>query len=395
MIEHPSETTATGNRDGMKDALILGSLMRADGFNNNKLVFQLLSAAGNPQALWEAPDSFLRAHLPEKKRQAFLKRRDQGLDEAYLELHLKAGIQLVACTDPRYPDRLRQIYNAPVVLYVKGRLDCLGERTLGIVGTRDATEYGKQATEKLVREVRPAGSCIASGLAAGIDTFAHWAALHNDLPTAAVFGCGLDVIYPSGNRKLAAAIVDAGGVLISEYPLTTQPTQYTFPQRNRIVAGLSAGVVVVEGDIKSGALITARIALEEGRSVYAVPGNIFNPVAQGPLYLMQNGALPVGSGDDILKDLHWDGEAHQLSLNHVAQAEAISGTGESPASSSSLQDLTETESRLLKTIPYDPVAVEALIEPSGLSLPEINETLTMLELDGHVILLPGARVCRK
>lgn len=199
----------------------------------------------------------------------------------------------------------------------------------------------------------------------------------------AVFGCGLDVIFPSNNRRLSEEIVANGGALVSEYPLGTQGSKYTFPQRNRIVAGLSHGVLVVEGSVKSGALITARLALEEGRSVFAVPGNIFSPGSQGPLHLIKNGAIPVSAGEDILRDLNWSLDAFDKTFESSKQQTLL------------FQDLSEEDRRLLEWIPYDPVSIESVQLKTELSSAQLGERLTMMELDGLIILLPGANVCRK
>jgi DNA processing protein len=365
-----------------RDALILSTLLQAEGVASRTL-FPLLQLAGSPEALWDAPDAFFSEHLPPEKREALRAAKEQGLREERLAVYERLGIQLIPYTHPQYPRLLREIHDPPMLLYVKGNLSALEGKTLGIVGTRMASEYGKQATEKLVEEIAPAGVSIISGLAAGIDTCAHWAALHQRLPTVAVFGCGLDIVFPSSNRRLSEEIVANGGALVSEYPLGTQGSRFTFPQRNRIVAGLSHGVLVVEGSLKSGALITARLALEEGRSVFAVPGNIFSPGAQGPVHLIKNGAVPVSAGEDVLKDLNW------------SLQEPFTDTEKNIQQTLLFQDLSEEDRRLLELIPYDPVSIESIQLKSGLSSAQLGECLTMMELDGLIILLPGANVCRR
>lgn len=354
----------------------------------NRTLWQLLKEAGNPQALWEASDDFLRARLTPARLQAFTKRRNEGLNGDWLPTYEKLGIHVIPYTDERYPTLLKEIHDPPLILYVKGNPDALAGKTLGVVGTRKASEYGRQVTEKLIQDLQAAKVTIVSGLAAGIDTIAHWAALNSQLPTVAVFGCGLDIIFPRDNKKLSEAIIAAGGALVSEYPLGTPGNKYTYPQRNRIVAGLSHGVLVTEGDLRSGSLITARLALEEGRSVFAVPGNIFSTGSQGPHYLIKNGATPVGSAEDMLKDLSWWLEPKQLGL------EIASGTETVPAPSEP-ENLSEPEAALLKSISYDPVAVDDLPQACGMPSAQVNELLTLLELEGLIVLLPGAKVCRK
>ncbi len=374
------------------DVIYLRALSQIDGVGCRVLA-PLLQAAGSPKALWEASDAFLRANLSNAKREAFVRRRDEGLDADWLETYEKLGVRAVPCTGADYPALLKEIHDPPLLLYVQGDASVLSGKNLAVVGTRKSSEYGRQATEKLVEELRSAKTTIVSGLAAGIDTVAHWAALKNNLPTVAVFGCGLDVIFPASNQKLRDEILARGGALVSEYPLGTPGNKYTYPQRNRIVAGMSYGTLVIEGDIKSGALITARQALEEGRLAYAVPGNIFNPNAQGPLYLMQSGAMPVSCGEDILKDLNWWNEAaapRQLRLGDVKTDEAT--ITESAAIPS---DLSESEQELLRWIPFDPAPVDQIQRQSGLPSAQVNEILTMLELEGLIVVLPGAKACRK
>ena len=283
---------------------------------------------------------------------------------------------------------LREIHNPPVMLFVKGNVNALTGRTLAVVGTRYATDYGRTITAHLVQGLHEAGlrdAVIISGLAAGIDSCAHWAALEHGFLTTAVFGCGLDVIFPTGNKRLAAEILDRNGALVSEYPLGIGTSSFTFPQRNRIVAGLSYGVVVGEGGAKSGALITARLAAEEGRSVFAVPGNVLSPMSQGPVALLRSGAIAVASAADILEDLRWVVSPERQQQQRLLLIDNAA-------------ELSETEQKLLALIAYDPVALDSVFIQAAerLKLPsaEVNTLLTTLELEGCVKLLPGACVCR-
>ena len=369
------------------NVLYWDALTSIDGIGCRTLL-KLLSAAGNVEVLWNAPDTFLAAYLPDAKRTAFCKRRDQGLNLQWLEMHQKLGIQPVSYSDAAYPKLLKEIHDPPMLLYIKGNVSALSGKTLAVVGTRKATEYGRQSTEKLVRELKPANACIVSGLAAGIDTFAHWAALQNQLPTVAVFGCGLDVITPASNRRLSEEIVANGGALVSEYRLTSPPSKYSFPERNRIVAGLSYGVLAIEGDIRSGALITARLALEEGRSVFAVPGNIHSLGSQGPLHLIKSGAIPVTCGNDMLKDLNW-----WMEFNSDSSESDVSGI--SALVEDAFNGISAEEMQVLRAIPHDPILLDDLSHTTGLSFAKINELLTLLELEGLIVLLPGAKVCRR
>ncbi len=381
-----------------EEILILQALLSIDGLGT-RVLWSLLQDAGSPPALWQASDDFLQARLPKQKLAAFRNRREAGLNTDALAACHNLGIQVLPYTHPQYPVLLKESHQPPPLLYVQGSLEALGGKTLAVVGTRSLSEYGRQVTEKLVQDLQPAGVNIISGLAAGIDTVAHGAALNNGLTTVAVFGCGLDIIFPRSNQRLSEAIVEGGGALVSEYPPGTPGNKYTYPQRNRIVAGMSHGVLVVEGDVRSGSLITARLALEEGRSVFAVPGNIFSPGSQGPLHLIRNGAVPVACGEDMLRELSWWLPEHQtagqlgLELASVGQAKSQKPS----VSSSSIEalDLSEAEKTLLQAVSYDPMPVDDLPRACGMTSAQVNEGLTLLELEGLLVLLPGAKVCRR
>ncbi|OGR41668.1 MAG: DNA protecting protein DprA [Elusimicrobia bacterium GWA2_61_42] len=210
----------------------------------------------------------------------------------------RAGIAVLTALDEGYPELLKKIYDPPLVLYVRGQLKPLP--AAGIVGTRKATPYGLRTAGRLARELAEAGVAVASGLARGIDTAAHQAAVEAGGVTWAALGAGLNCIYPEENKKLAAKITDSGGALISEFPLDKGPLPANFPRRNRVISGLSLATVVVEGGFESGALITARFALDQGREVLAVPGQVDCPVGRGPNFLIKNGAYPAECGNDII-----------------------------------------------------------------------------------------------
>lgn len=210
----------------------------------------------------------------------------------------KAGIRVLALGDPDYPQILKDIYDPPLVLYVRGSLSPLP--AAAIVGTRRATPYGLRTAARLGRELAQRGVAVASGLARGVDTAAHRAAVESGGVTWAVLGTGLGAVYPPENRGLADSIVSAGGAVVSEFPLATRGLPANFPRRNRIISGLSLATVVVEGGFESGALITARFALDQGREVLAVPGPVDSPASRGPNYYIKNGAFPAESAEDIL-----------------------------------------------------------------------------------------------
>ena len=216
-----------------------------------------------------------------------------------LDLALKAGARALTALDPEYPELLKDIYDPPLVLYVKGQFSTAAP-AVGVVGTRKATNYGLRTAARLACELCGAGVTVVSGLARGIDTAAHEAALKAGGITWAIIGTGLNICYPRENTRLAREIVEKGGAVFSEFPMGAGPLPVSFPRRNRVISGLARAVVVVEGDFKSGALITARAALEQGREVLAVPGQVDCPVARGPNYLIKNGAAPAEDALDII-----------------------------------------------------------------------------------------------
>ncbi|MDD2804768.1 MAG: DNA-processing protein DprA [Elusimicrobiales bacterium] len=218
--------------------------------------------------------------------------------EAELRSAERAGVSVLTALDEGYPELLKTIYDPPLVLYVRGGLKPLP--AAAIVGTRKATAYGLRTAARLARELAGAGAAVASGLARGIDTAAHQAAVDAGGVTWAALGTGLGRIYPAENKRLADRIVEKGGALLSEFPLDKGPAQANFPRRNRVISGISLATVVVEGGFESGALITARFALDQGREVLAVPGPVDSPVSRGPNFYIKNGAYPAESGEDII-----------------------------------------------------------------------------------------------
>ncbi|MBL8175097.1 MAG: DNA-protecting protein DprA [Bryobacterales bacterium] len=218
---------------------------------------------------------------------------------------LGLNVALIPMLDPRYPQCLRDIFDPPPVLYCRGRVELLDTLSIGIVGTRKPSPYGIAATEHLSRELAVKGFTVTSGMARGIDTAAHRAALEAGGNTIAVLGCGVDQVYPAENRKLAAEIV-LKGLLLSEFPMGTPAFPQNFPVRNRIVSGLSAGILVIEGAQYSGSAITARLAVEQGRELYAVPGNITSKMSWAPNLLIKQGAKLVQEADDVIAELHED-----------------------------------------------------------------------------------------
>jgi DNA processing protein len=325
----------------------------------------LLDYYGHIKSAWQADPGELRAIGLDRRSVENLVRVRQTLDlEAELAKLEKLNVSVLTWESSDYSQLLKNIADPPICLYVRGALTPQDEWALAVVGTRRATTYGKESTHLLVSGLVKNNITIVSGLAYGIDTEAHQAALRAGGRTIAVLGCGVDIIYPAENRKLGQAIIEHGA-LVSEYPLGTKPEASNFPPRNRIISGLSLGVLFVEGSRQSGARITTDFALEQGREVLAVPGSILHQNGSGPNYLIQNGAKLVTGVEDILEELN---------LTMVAQhteARAI------------IPD-NETEAILLAQLSSEPVHVDELGQTTGLPAAEIASVLTMMELKGMV-----------
>lgn len=325
----------------------------------------LLDYFGDVETAWQAPaDALRQAGLDRRSLSNLLKAR-QGLDlELEVERLTRARVDVLTWEDPRYPRHLHQVYNAPPVLYVKGSLDTRDEWAVAVVGTRRVSVYGKEAAGMVASGLTRAGVTVVSGMARGIDTIAHRTCLDQGGRTIAVLGCGVDVVYPRENARLADEIAERGA-LISEYGLGTQPDASNFPPRNRIISGLTLGTVVVEAGLGSGALITADFAAEQGRDVFAVPGNIFNRGSRGTNQLIQQGAKMVCDIADVLEELNL------TMVSEQAQARAIIPEN-------------ETEALLLDHLSAEPVHVDDLRRVADLPISQVSSTLALMELKGMV-----------
>lgn len=295
-----------------------------------------------------------------------------GDDLAWLALE---GNEIVVWSDPDYPPLLREISDPPLLLYVRGNRALLSRPQLAIVGSRNPTPVGIENAMAFARSLAQRGLAITSGLALGIDAAAHRGALEGGGTTLAVTGTGLDSVYPLRNRELADAIA-ARGAIISEFPIGTQPRAGNFPVRNRIISGLSLGVLVVEAALRSGSLITARLAAEQGREVFALPGSIHSSLARGCHALIRQGAKLVETAEHVLEE-----------LAPLAQVAMVSG--ETSSRSSGAQPLTPTESRLLRCLGFDPTHIDTVIERSGLTADTVSSILLQLELRGLVLAGPS------
>ncbi|MFP3880190.1 MAG: DNA-processing protein DprA [Dehalococcoidia bacterium] len=318
---------------------------------------------GSLQDAWKASEGRLKqGGLDSRSVDALLTVRSRmSLDDEMEKLE-RHGVKVVVCEDPSYPSRLKEIYDYPPVLYVKGNLPAQDAPCLAVVGTRRPTIYGRQVAEDIVTDLVHSKITIVSGLARGIDSVAHRAALDAGGKTIAVFASGLDIIYPRENARLAEAIVEHGA-LLSEHPLGVKPKPESFPLRNRIMSGLSLGVLVVEAGERSGALITAHQAIEQNREVFAVPGSILSPVSQGTNRLIQEGAKLVCSHTDILQELNLTLIVEQAEMREFSPANDI-------------------EAAILGQLGSEPNHIDEICRRSGLTMPEVSSTLAMLELRG-------------
>jgi DNA processing protein len=326
----------------------------------------LLDHFGDLSTAWHAKDSELRAAGLDRGsiENLLATRQEIALDEEMARVQ-REGASVVTWQDAEYPPRLLYIHNSPPVLYVKGQILPQDEWALAVVGTRTPRAYGKQMVDEIAAGLAKSGITIISGLARGIDSLAHRAALRVGGRTVAVFGCGIDIVYPNEHRGLAERIIDSGAI-ITEYSLGTRPEGGNFPARNRIISGLSLGTLVVEAGKRSGALITADYALEQGREVFALPGNINSPKSLGTNRLIQEGAAKlVISAEDVLEELNLTlVERHQEVRMAVPE--------------------DERESQILQCISLEPIHVDEIGQKTGLPIAEVTSTLAMMELKGMV-----------
>ena len=340
----------------------------------------LLERYGSARAAFESgpADPALSSEL-----QRFLREPDRSAvaaDRAWLEADPNRHALLRG--HPGYPAQLEDLADPPPLLFVVGEPAALGPPQLAVVGSRNPSRGGRDTARDFARHLAGAGLTLTSGLAVGIDGAAHEGALAGGGTTVAVLGTGPDRVYPARHRELAHAIVDGGGALVSEFPPGAPPLRHHFPRRNRIISGLAAGVLVVEAAVRSGSLITARLAGEQGREVFAIPGSIHNPLARGCHRLLREGAKLVEEAADILEEL-----APQLRAALFQDEEETSKKQEDSG-------LDDEYYRLLECLGHDPVAVDEVVERSGLTADVVSSMLLLLELHGHVASAPGNRYQR-
>lgn len=311
--------------------------------------------------------------LNKKKAKTFLEKREKVNPDKILEEVIKRDLSFLTLEDENYPYLLKNISNPPSVIYIKGDLDlCNLKRTLAVVGSRRASTNAKDVLIKILTELKNTDICIVSGLASGIDTTAHQGALNNNLKTIGVIASGFDFVYPAANKELYKKIEDGNGAIISEYFPTFQPLQFRFPQRNRIVSGLSYGTLVAEAALKSGALITANLCLEQGRELMCIPGLVSNPNTEGIYKLLKQGASMVTCAADILNALDWEVKTEkQLQIP--------------------LSEFTDDEAKVLNSIEIEPKGFDKISNETGLDFNNLLVCLTNLELKGTIKQIEGER----
>lgn len=336
-----------------------------------KRFYQLLSLFEDARSVWDnihAPElSFLGAKTLHSLRAA----RDERYFYTLFDSLERADCRAIPRISPDYPHLLSEIYDPPATLYVRGECPLDEERMFAIVGSRRCTRDGQRAARDIAAHLAREDVIVVSGMARGVDSCAHEGALSSPGRTVAVFGCGVDVIYPPENDRLASQILENGGALVSEYPPGTPPHAGNFPARNRIISGMTPGTLLVEGAKGSGAMITVNFALDQGRDVFAVPGSIYSPLSAMPNQLIVDGAKPVISAWEILDFYRW---AEKPAPNPVPMREI---------------ELDDTEKRIVLPLTEQELSFEELLQETQISPAKLNSHLTMLELRGIIVKVPG------
>ena len=354
------------------------ALNQTQGLGNAALC-QLLTKFGSPEAIYSTSISQLREIVDEGTARKITQGIDADVIAPTLDWLQKDNAHIVTLADSEYPQKLLEISNPPAVLYAIGNLHWLNHPSIAMVGSRSATPQGEKNAEEFAQSLCNLGLCVVSGMALGIDGAAHRGALKANGATIAVVGTGLDIVYPARHRDLAHKIAERG-LIISEFPLGTPSKAQNFPRRNRLISGLSLGCLVVEANIDSGSLITARLASEQGREVFAIPGSIHSPVAKGCHLLIKQGAKLVESTQDILEEIK-----HLLP---VAKQTIHSPTGLMTHLGANETNGSEANT-VLALMGYDAINFDNLQQLSALTTDSLSAMLMMLELDGKITVLQG------
>lgn len=373
-------------------ALLL--LMTINGMGPKRLRLLLDHFSSATDAINASNQEWLHAGLPK----ALCQEKDRGdperVEQMLAWLDDDARRHVLTRNDDAYPQQLNQLPDPPAALFCVGDISLLDQPQLAIVGSRSPTTGGRSNARAFARHLAQQGLIITSGLAQGIDAEAHRGALLASAPTIAVMGTGPDIIYPRHHAELADEIIDGGGLLVTEWPPGTTPRREHFPRRNRLISGLSEGVLVVEAGLQSGSLITARLAAEQGREVFAIPGSIHNPLARGTHRLIREGAKLVESGQDIFEELAPALRSHLMREQKPA-AGPVSAPGASDNLNTPVTPLDADQARILDLMGFDPVSADTLIEQSGLTPAEVSSILLMLELSGQAATMPGGLYVRQ
>lgn len=331
---------------------------------------QILDFFGDLETAWESPASgMVSAGLPAKVVENFIKAKSQVDLDKVMEKIVNSGVRVMIWSDSDYPRRLKEINQSPPVLYIKGSINVEDDWAVAVVGTRRVTPYGRQVANEIATFLAQNGVTLVSGLARGVDAISHQASLRAGGRTFAVLGSGVDVIYPPEHRKLAAEIAEQGA-LISDYAVGTSPDGVNFPPRNRIISGLSLATVVVEAGEKSGALITAEFAVEQGRDVFAVPGSILAPQSTGTNQLIEQGARPLLKMSEIFES---------LKLEQIPEKQQM--RRQNP--------MNPSEINLLQHLSTDPLHIDQICVLTGLPISDVSATLIMMELKGYISQVGG------
>ena len=335
---------------------------------------KLLAQFGSAKDAWHAPGSHLAKLIGEKLAVKFDESRNKFSIEGYVDKLKKNSVSFITLTENNYPELLKKIKNPPFVLYVKGDPSSLRSSgpSVAVVGTRRATQYGREVTKILTEELVAAGFTVVSGLAIGVDAISHKTAIENSGKTIAVLGCGVDCCYPLANQSIYNSIVYGNGCVVSEYPLGLRPTKGSFPARNRIIAGLSMGVLVTEGAEDSGSLITADYAIKFGRKVFAVPGPITSSMSKGPYKLIQKGAKLVTKAEDILREF----KIQNSKVKSASQKLKVNGA-------------TKEEQEILNLLQNEPLHFDEIVRKTGLQSSIVGSMLSVMEMKGMVKSLEG------
>jgi len=358
--------------------------------------WKVMRRLNEPERLFEASLTDLEGlGMPAHSAQFVFEQKARAAAEEEMNRTLESGGRILTPVDDQYPERLRQIYDPPAVLWIRGNVESLSRPGIAVVGTRHPSTYGLGMAEMLARDLAARRLTIFSGMARGVDTAAHKGALVAKGNTVAVWGTGIDVIYPKENKKLAEQIVETGGTIVSEYPLGTFPAPQNFPVRNRLLSGMSLGVLVIEAAEYSGTRITARLAMEQNRDIYAVPGNVTNKNAWGPNTLIKQGAKLTATWEDVWEDLP------SPVRRQLEEEMGVTGGNESnqPGTASLFNEtqLSDQERMVLERLrPDEATQLDELIEglEGELGSPEIFTALFELELSGRVKQLPGKNYVR-